>query len=159
MTDTSTEFDWSVRNPEVIVRSQPAIAVYTNTADQVVLAREREGNEEEDAFVLISREHAIKVAHAILEAAGQGDIEFVRPCGGGYEDVPIHDLIARGFWCFAHWRLAFTSTPRRLASARSCSVTPASRSTLQAHAARMCCGRGISCPQEGSLSLPTFEGR
>jgi hypothetical protein len=34
MTDTSTEFDWSVRNPEVIVRSQPAIGVYTNTADR-----------------------------------------------------------------------------------------------------------------------------
>jgi hypothetical protein len=94
MTDTSTEFDWSVRNPEVIVRSQPAIAVYTNTADQVVLVREREWNEEEDAFVLISREHAIKVAHAILEAAGQGDIEFVRPCGGGYEDVSIQPAVA-----------------------------------------------------------------
>jgi hypothetical protein len=42
--------------------------IYTNTAGQVVLVREREWNEEEDAFVLISREHAIKVAHAILEA-------------------------------------------------------------------------------------------
>jgi hypothetical protein len=94
MTDTSTEFDWSVRNPEVIVRSQPAIAVYTNTADQVVLVREREWNEEEDAFVLISREHAIKVAHAILEAAGQGDIEFIRPCGAGYQDVPIQPAVA-----------------------------------------------------------------
>jgi hypothetical protein len=83
MTDTSNEFDWSVRNSEVIVRSQPAIGIYANTADQVVLVREREWNEEEDAFVLISREHAIKVAHAILEAAGHGDIEFVRPCGGG----------------------------------------------------------------------------
>jgi hypothetical protein len=94
MTDTSTEFDWSVRNPEVIVRSQPAIGVYTNTADQVVLVREREWNEEEDAFVLISREHAIKVAYAILEAAGQGDIEFIRPCGAGYQDVPIPPAIA-----------------------------------------------------------------
>jgi hypothetical protein len=45
-------------------------------------------------LVLISREHAIKVAHAILEAAGHGDIEFVRPCGGGYEDVPIQPAVA-----------------------------------------------------------------
>jgi poly(3-hydroxybutyrate) depolymerase len=59
-----------------------------------VLVREREWNEEEDAFVLISREHAIKVAHAVLEAAGHGDIEFVRPCGGGYEDVPIQPAVA-----------------------------------------------------------------
>jgi hypothetical protein len=43
MTDTSTEFDWSVRNPEVIVPSQPAIGVYTNTADQVVLSVKQSG--------------------------------------------------------------------------------------------------------------------
>ena len=72
------------------MRSQPAIGIYTNTADQVVLVREREWNEEEDAFVLISCEHAPKVAQAILEAAGFSDIEFVRNTRGGlYEDFDV----------------------------------------------------------------------
>ncbi len=70
MTDTeraefNTEFNWLDDADEVIVREQPAIAVYTNPAGDVVLRQRGE----DDAWIWFAPDHARAVAVAILEAA------------------------------------------------------------------------------------------
>ena len=62
-----TEFDWHDAN-EVIVREQPAIAVYINPAGDIVL-RQRGDCFDDDAWIWFHPEHAAAVAAAILEAA------------------------------------------------------------------------------------------
>jgi hypothetical protein len=90
MTDTSTEFDWanaSIRDCTV-QQQVHRVAIYDNPHGDVVIRQERDWNEEDDPFIVIARGHAIRAAHAILEAAGLGEIQLYRACNGGYEDVP-----------------------------------------------------------------------
>jgi hypothetical protein len=94
MTDTSTKFDWADVQECIVQRQVHRVAIYDNTHGDVVIRQERDWNEEDDPFIVIARAHAIRAAHAILNAAGLGDIEFIRPCGGGYEDVPIEANVA-----------------------------------------------------------------
>jgi hypothetical protein len=96
MTDTSTEFDWADAQEHVRIVQQQVhrVAIYDNLHGDVVIRQERDWNEQDDPFIVIARAHAIRAAHAILDAAGLGDIEFIRPCGGGYEDVPIRAEVA-----------------------------------------------------------------
>ena len=91
MTDNSTEFDWAdAEEHDCIVQQQVhRVAIYDNPHGDVVIRQERDWNEENDPFIVIARAQAISAAHAILAAAGLGDVEFIRHCGGGYEDVPI----------------------------------------------------------------------
>ena len=79
--DTWT-FDWR-QEPSILCQEQPALAIYQNPRGQCVIRQEQRWDETEDTVILVCRDNTIKVAHAIL------DIEFVRPCGGGYEDVAI----------------------------------------------------------------------
>ncbi len=70
MTDSEgREFDWS--DDDVIVPSQPAVAVYTNPKGAVVLRQQDEFPfGDGDAVVWFAADHAPVVALAILAAAG-----------------------------------------------------------------------------------------
>jgi hypothetical protein len=78
------DFDWS-NDDSVVLRDQPAVAIYSNKFQQVVIRCERTWDQEEDVVVLVD------FAHAILETAGHGDIEFIRPSRGGFVDVDQAD--------------------------------------------------------------------
>jgi hypothetical protein len=64
-----------------VVHTQDTIVVYPNKNGAVVLRRERTWDEEHDTDIVIAREHAIRVAYAILNAAGFSDIQFYRAGG------------------------------------------------------------------------------
>jgi hypothetical protein len=81
MTDTPEDFDWS-NDDDVVSRRQDSLAIYSDERGQVVLRRERDWDEEADVCILIAPERAPMVAHAILEAAGLGNVQFYRVMGG-----------------------------------------------------------------------------
>jgi hypothetical protein len=60
----SDDFSWSDKE-SVVVHPQDAIAVYANGNNDIVIRRERAWNEEEDSFIVISRQHARTVVEAI----------------------------------------------------------------------------------------------
>jgi hypothetical protein len=90
MTGSPNDFDWS-DDDSVVLRDQPAVAIYSNKFQQVVIRCERAWDQEDDVVVLVDFAHAIRVVHAILETAGHGDIEFIRPSRGGFVDVDQAD--------------------------------------------------------------------
>ncbi len=70
--DNNHDFDWQKDAGDVIVRSQPAMAVYTNPKGDVVLRQECDGlsRDGEDDVVWFAVDHARAVAAAILKTAG-----------------------------------------------------------------------------------------
>jgi hypothetical protein len=88
MTDFPDSFDWA-NEDNIVLRDQPAVAIYSNRFQQVVIRCERAWDQEDDVFVLVDFAHAIKVAQAILLAAGQDDIQFYRQAGRGCQDVEV----------------------------------------------------------------------
>ncbi|MFK4725390.1 hypothetical protein ABIE89_006490 [Bradyrhizobium niftali] len=78
-----SDFDWS--SADTVIPEQPRTAIYTNTDGHVVV-RQYCWLDDDD-LVVISPPNAIVFALAILRAAGHEDIEFIRNCGGGYEDI------------------------------------------------------------------------
>lgn len=62
-------FDWD-SDEDLVVRTRRGLAVYLNTRDEIVLRQEARSDEHEDPVVLILRDDALRVARAILEAAG-----------------------------------------------------------------------------------------
>ena len=96
MTD-SADFDWNEAQDHgsVVQQRHQRVAIYTNPHEDLVIRQERDWDEEYDPFIVISCAHAVTASHAILEAIGLGEVEFIRPCrGGGYEDVPIRPEVA-----------------------------------------------------------------
>ncbi len=63
-------WDWSDDARDLVVQEQPAIAVYTNPANAVVIRQAGAWNDDEDAWIWFSPDHALAIAKAILEAAG-----------------------------------------------------------------------------------------
>ena len=63
-------WDWSDDADDVIVPEQPAVACYTNPAGDVVLRQRGAWNDDEDAWIWFSPEHARAIATAILQVAG-----------------------------------------------------------------------------------------
>ncbi len=75
MTDIETagegrEFDWLEDAGDVIVRSQPAVAVYPGPAGVVIRRQGDHWNGDGDDVIWFTTEHAPAVAAPILEAAG-----------------------------------------------------------------------------------------
>ncbi|RWE26664.1 MAG: hypothetical protein EOS41_05915 [Mesorhizobium sp.] len=62
--ETKWEIDWC-NGQEVIIERQTAIAVYTNQAAGIVIRQEREWDEEDDTFIVLSTPEA---ARRIIEA-------------------------------------------------------------------------------------------
>jgi hypothetical protein len=51
-------FDWGAGNPDIVVVSQPATAIYLNPWDQIVIRQEAEtGDDDDDHFVRFTREN------------------------------------------------------------------------------------------------------
>lgn len=59
------EFDW-FKDEAVIVERQPSIAVYRNPRDHVVIRAESESHDE-DAFIFLATDQAIKALIAALQ--------------------------------------------------------------------------------------------
>ena len=62
------DFDWS-EDVAIILRSQPATAVYYNPAGHLVIRQERRWDEEYDPVVLISPENAVTFMEALAKRA------------------------------------------------------------------------------------------
>jgi len=65
---TSKDFDWYGDSESVVVRHQPAIAAYLNPHDEVVIRQD--GQYDDDHWICVTKDNAVKVAQAILETAG-----------------------------------------------------------------------------------------
>ncbi|MDH2406890.1 hypothetical protein QCM77_44745 [Bradyrhizobium sp. SSUT18] len=89
----SSDFEWDTA--DTVIPAQPRTAIYTNTDGHVVV-RQYCWLDDDD-LVIISPPNAIAVALAILRAAGHDDIELIRNCGGGYEDIGPHEPSPRQF--------------------------------------------------------------
>ena len=63
---TDEKFSWS--NADVVIRTQPAIAVYLNPHDEVVIRQQCDYDE--DQWVFITKENLPKLIQALLEAGG-----------------------------------------------------------------------------------------
>ena len=73
MTGYSPEFDWNPRNDtdhSIVVRHQPAIAVYINPHDDVVIRQQDQYDDSDDHFVFVTKGNVLKVAQWMLEVAG-----------------------------------------------------------------------------------------
>jgi hypothetical protein len=79
-------FDWGPDNSDIAVPEQPAIAIYVNAWDMIVVRQEGRGRD--DDFVTIAAHNAARVARGILEAAGfQGVGLYSSKGGGGRIDI------------------------------------------------------------------------
>lgn len=65
------DFDWA-GDDSVILQEQLAMAVYRNRADGVVIRQERNGFDEDDHFVVIRDEQALRVLIAALQRELKG---------------------------------------------------------------------------------------
>jgi hypothetical protein len=61
-------FDW--QSDDVVVPTQPAIAVYLNVNGAVCIRQEGQFGTDDDVWIYLAKDHAVTVARAILEAAG-----------------------------------------------------------------------------------------
>ena len=85
MTD-SHNFDWYSDDGEtsIVVRHQPATAAYTNPHGEVVI-RQQDQYGDEDDFVYVTKDNALKVAQAILSLAGI-EVALTRLDDGGLDE-------------------------------------------------------------------------
>lgn len=65
----SASFDWAA-DPDIVVRPQPAIAIYENGAGAVVIRQEAAWDEDSDIYIIVQPEHCERIAAALLRAAG-----------------------------------------------------------------------------------------
>lgn len=65
------DFDWH-DDPHVVLRSQPATAIYYNPKGHIVIRQERSWAEESDPYVYISPENATTFMEALAKRAREG---------------------------------------------------------------------------------------
>ena len=73
MTGASEHFDWNPNGEnggDIIVRHQPAIAIYLNPHGELVIRQEGYYGPDEDQFVFVSAANMLNVAEKMLETAG-----------------------------------------------------------------------------------------
>jgi hypothetical protein len=66
------EFQWRPENEDIIVPRQPALAIFRNAWDQIIIRQERDWDDEDDAYIRISRENLSTVI-ARLQAIQRGE--------------------------------------------------------------------------------------
>jgi len=79
MTGYSPEFNWNPRNDtdtSIVVRHQPAIAVYLNPHDEVVIRQQDQFDESADHLVFVTNDNVRKVAERMLALA---EVEIQTP--------------------------------------------------------------------------------
>jgi hypothetical protein len=62
-------FDWS-KDDSIVTERQMTIAIYFNSRDHLVIRREREFDEEEDAFICIAPQNIAAFIRRVCEVAG-----------------------------------------------------------------------------------------
>jgi len=88
------EFNWDDLAENVVQPQVERVAIYSNQDGNIVVREEQRWDEERDQFIVIARDHALRAAQAILEAAGLGDVCFYRRTEGGlYEDVQVEPTV------------------------------------------------------------------
>ena len=73
MTGCTSDFDWNPSNDTdhcIVVRHQPAIAVYANPHDEVVIRQQDQYDESDDHFVYVTKDNVLKVAERMLQVGG-----------------------------------------------------------------------------------------
>lgn len=65
------DFDWA-DDPAVVLRSQPATAIYHNPMGHLVIRQERSWAQEDDPYVMISPENAVTFMEALAKRAREG---------------------------------------------------------------------------------------
>jgi hypothetical protein len=81
------EFDWFDANDCIVLREQPATAIYVNKSEALVIRQEKSWDRDEDSFIYIRPEYAIGFAKRLLKVAGHGEVEFSQRAGGGFVDL------------------------------------------------------------------------
>jgi hypothetical protein len=84
--DDDFEFDW-YRDDCIVLREQPATAIYVNNTGSLVIRQEKTWDRDEDTFVYVRPEYAINFAKYLLKVAGHGEVEFCKRAGGGFVDL------------------------------------------------------------------------
>jgi len=80
------DFHWT-DDESIVLREQPATAIYINRDGSIAIRQERMWNEDEDSFVFVRPQNAIAFAKQFLKVAGYGDVEFSQHAGGGFVDL------------------------------------------------------------------------
>ena len=62
-------FDWADDDADIVVKAQPAIAIYAGPAG-IVIRHQGDWNDDDDGVVWFAPEHALAIAKAIMAAAG-----------------------------------------------------------------------------------------
>lgn len=81
----SEEFDWDAHQADVPIRTQMAIAVYRNPADDIVIRQERRDGQDEDQFIVIQPENLPALIEALQAEISNGapSASVVRPLKPG----------------------------------------------------------------------------
>jgi hypothetical protein len=66
--DSFEDFDWH-DDPSVVLRTQPATAIYHNGNGHIVIRQERSWAQEDDPYVMISAENAVTFMEALAKQA------------------------------------------------------------------------------------------
>jgi hypothetical protein len=77
--DLGQRFDW-LCDPTIVIKRQPAVAVYLNPDDCVVIRQEAEIGYDEDSFVFVQPDQAVKLIGALR--ALQSPLRVVKGGGG-----------------------------------------------------------------------------
>jgi hypothetical protein len=73
--DRGLEFDWRRCRDDIVVPSQPAIAVYTNPDGAVVLRQEGHYGPEEDHWVFVHRQNLHALIQRLQQLEDEGPVE------------------------------------------------------------------------------------
>lgn len=79
----SDEFKWNDRE-SVVVKSQDAIAVYANDDNDLVIRRQQAWDEDEDVFIVISRQYARHVIEAMERVLKETGNSATAPAGNKF---------------------------------------------------------------------------
>jgi len=82
--------NWETRR-NVVVPQQRALAIFCDEDGYVKIAAQAHWDEEADVVIEIDPLQAVRVANAILRAAGFKHIYLCRKAGGGYVQISVPD--------------------------------------------------------------------
>lgn len=99
------DFDWSPDDPCVVIKSQPALAVYQNPHGAIVIRQESQHHPDEDCYVYLQPENAIVLAEAITALAREL-LRFGTPALKVALETPARNGDGRQIDAFANGRAA-----------------------------------------------------
>jgi hypothetical protein len=64
------DFDWYGNNPDIVVTTQMAVAVFENERGEICVRQQSEPWQDNDLWVTFSKDRAVIIARAVLKVAG-----------------------------------------------------------------------------------------